>query len=56
MLADGELDALWGPALPREAFNPKATPPTTTSDQLLSMFLANARPSTNPFLHLATPA
>jgi hypothetical protein len=55
MLADGELDELWGPALPREAFDPKATPAAATSNELLTTFLANARIDANPFLQPAAP-
>jgi hypothetical protein len=56
MLADGELDELWGRALPREAFDPKATPPAAASDELLTTFLTSACPGVNPFLQSAPPA
>lgn len=49
LLSAGELDELWGPAVPREAYNPKAAPAATTSAGLLAAFLRRAGAS-NPFL------
>ena len=49
LLAVGKLDELWGPAVPREAYDPKAAPGTTTSAELLAAFLRHAGAG-NPFL------
>jgi hypothetical protein len=50
MLADGGLDELWGPALPRDAYDPKATPTAATSTDVLATFLNLTCVSSNPFL------
>lgn len=50
LIADGALDELWGPALPRDAYNPKIEPDLRSSAELMTLFLQHANVGENPFL------
>ena len=50
LLAADKLDELWGPAVPREAYDPNASSGTTASGELLATLLRHAGASSNPFL------
>lgn len=53
IIEDGMLDELWGPALPRDAYDPKAelNLNVSSTDELMAAFLQQAWAGENPFLY-----